>query len=137
MHSSRLIQALTGVGVLLTALSLHAKPIYKCQVNGTVQFTEEKCDQHAKPVELKGVAAPLQPIDMDKLKTLEASERVRKLENRIEMRQKRIGQYRKRMNVEIKNLENKAKGKKRQALQIPSQKQRAGAGSDHPAQKHC
>ena len=112
MHLLRLFQTLAGAGILLSSASLYAKPIYKCQVNGTTQFTEEKCDQHAKPIELKGLSAPLQPIDMEKLKTLEASERIRKLESRIDMRQKRINRYRKRMNAEIKGLEKKASGKK-------------------------
>ncbi|AMO58528.1 hypothetical protein GZ77_18550 [Endozoicomonas montiporae] len=82
-----------------------AKTIYKCQVNGTVQFSEEKCGSDAKPVELRGMAAPLQPVDMDKLKSLEVSERIRVLQSRIELRQKRINQYRKRMDREIKALE--------------------------------
>ncbi|UYM13854.1 hypothetical protein [Endozoicomonas euniceicola] len=87
----------------------HAKTIYKCQVNGAVQFSEEKCGPDARPVELKGMAAPLQPVDMKKLKTLEASERVRVLQSRIDLRQKRISQYRKRMNSEIKVLEKSFK----------------------------
>lgn len=112
MYLLRLFQALAGAGILLSAASLYAKPIYKCQVNGTVQFSEEKCDEHARPIELKGLSAPLKPIDMEKLKILGASERIRKLESRIDMRQKRISHYRKRMNAEIRNIEKKANGKK-------------------------
>ena len=85
--------------------NVQAKTIYKCQVNGTVQFSEEKCGSDAKPVELRGMAAPLQPVDMDKLKSMEMSERIRMLQSRIELRQKRMNQYRKRMDREIKVLE--------------------------------
>ena len=112
MHASRLIQVVTAVGLLLATISLHAKPIYKCQVNGAVQFTEEKCDEQAKPIELKGLSAPLQPVDMNKLKALEANERVRQLESRINMRQKRINHYRRQMNAEVESLQNKARTKK-------------------------
>ena len=100
---------LLGVVIMTYTAGGHAKTIYKCQVNGTVQFSEEKCGPDAKPVELKGMAAPLQPVDMKKLKALEASERVRVLQSRIDLRQKRISQYRKRMNSEIKALEKSFK----------------------------
>ena len=101
---------LLGVVTMTYTPDGQAKTIYKCQVNGTVQFSEEKCGADAKPVELKGIAAPLQPVDMKKLKALEASERVRVLQSRIDLRQKRINQYRKRMDSEIKTLEKSFKG---------------------------
>lgn len=108
MFTPRLmLAALFSVISLAYAAQTQAKPIYKCQVNGTVQFSEEACGADAKPVELKGIAAPLKPIDMEKLKAFEASERVRILQSRIDLRQKRVGQYRIRMNKEIKALEKK------------------------------
>ena len=96
--------ALLSVVTLTYTVQSQARPIYKCQVNGTVQFSEEKCGPDAKTIELKGMAAPLQPVDMEKLKALEANERVRVLQSRIDLRQKRINQYRKRMDKEIKAL---------------------------------
>ena len=110
MFTPRLmLTALVSVVSLTYAVKTQAKPIYKCQVNGTVQFSEEKCGPDAKLVELKGMAAPLKPIDMEKLKAFEAGERVRVLQSRIDLRQKRIGQYRIRMDKDIKALEKKFK----------------------------
>ncbi|WOG27542.1 hypothetical protein [Endozoicomonas sp. 8E] len=98
---------LLGVGILLIPVTGYAKPIYKCQVNGAVVFTEEKCDSNAKPVELKGLAAPLEPFDMDKLRGMDEKVRARMIEDRIALRQKRIRTYRNRMQSELKQLQAK------------------------------
>lgn len=98
---------LLGVGILLIPVTGYAKPIYKCQVNGAVVFTEEKCDSNAKPIELKGLAAPLEPFDMDKLRGMDEKARARMIEDRIALRQKRIRTYRDRMQSELKQLQAK------------------------------
>ncbi|WP_062266872.1 hypothetical protein [Endozoicomonas arenosclerae] len=114
---------LLAVSILLIPYSGYGKPIYKCQVNGSVVFTEEKCDSNAKPIELKGLAAPLEPFDMDKLKGMDEKVRTRMIEERITLRQKRIRTYRNRMQSELKLLQAKAdksvKQKARQNKALP------------------
>lgn len=92
---------------LLAASTGWAKDIYKCQVNGTVKFTEEKCDDNAKPIKLKGLAAPLEAYDLNKLRQMDDNSRERLLKERISLRQKRIKTYRKRMQDELKVLQMK------------------------------
>ncbi|WP_252177375.1 hypothetical protein [Endozoicomonas sp. 4G] len=110
---------LLGAAMLLIPMAGYAKPIYKCQVNGAVVFTEEKCDGNAKPIELKGLAAPLEPFDMEKLRGMDEKVRARMIEDRISLRQKRIRTYRHRMQAELKQLQPKAGKKTQQNKNLP------------------
>ncbi|MGI9281747.1 MAG: hypothetical protein ACR2PX_19245 [Endozoicomonas sp.] len=110
---------LIGASFLLAVTSAQGKPIYKCQVNGAVVFTEEKCDSNAKPIELKGLAAPLEPFDMDKLKGMDNRVRTQMIEERIALRQKRIRTYRSRMQSELKQIQAKANKKVKKNKKLP------------------
>ena len=108
-----------GGSFLFAITPLQGKPIYKCQVNGTVVFTEEKCDSNAKPIELKGLAAPLEPFDVNKLKGMDEKVRTQMIEERIALRQKRIRTYRNRMQSELKLLQAKADKKSKKSNSLP------------------
>ncbi|WP_257255572.1 MULTISPECIES: hypothetical protein [unclassified Endozoicomonas] len=108
-----------GAAILLIPIAGYAKPIYKCQVNGDVVFTEEKCDSNAKPIELKGLAAPLEPFDIDKLRGMDEKLRVQMIEDRIALRQKRIRTYRNRMQSELKKLQGKINKKTLENKSLP------------------
>ncbi|MRI33013.1 hypothetical protein EOPP23_08460 [Endozoicomonas sp. OPT23] len=89
----------------MAAMTTQAKPIYKCQKNGTTQYSESPCDSNATEVILKELSAPLKPMDTSALKGLDARAKVRKIEQRLSLRQKRIKTLQKKMDKELRAVE--------------------------------
>ena len=95
-------------GLMLLSPYGMGRDIYRCEVNGVVQFTEEKCDKNAQPVQLKGLAAPLEPFDLKKIQHMDASIRRHMIQERITLRQNRIKTHRRNMEKELKAIRQKA-----------------------------
>ena len=96
--------SLVATLLLFSPLSL-GKDVYKCMVNGKPVYQEHKCDDQSKPVHIKDVAAPMKGIDA-KEKVKNAAEHMdKKYKDRINVHQKRIEKYRKKMAKELKALD--------------------------------
>ena len=80
------------------------KDIYKCEVDGVIKYQEEKCDENSVPVHLKELAAPLGTFDADSIKGQDARTQESAIKARIARHQKRIRNYRKKMEAEVDAL---------------------------------
>ena len=96
----------TGIIALLMAMPTLGKDIYKCEVNGAVKYQEEKCDENSVPVHLKELAAPLGSIDAKTINSQSTRNQESAIKERIARHQKRIRNYRKRMEAEVGALQN-------------------------------
>ncbi len=135
----KLINSFLFVTFLLVGLNTQAKSVYKCQKNGTTEFSETPCDSSATEVILKELSAPLKPMDMNALKGLDARAKVRKIEHRLSLRQKRIKALQKKMDKELKTVEignaQKKTGRKIKALGYENNIEAPKAKSDSGNQK--
>lgn len=109
---------LSGWLVTLCSLCLveeaAGKDIYKCKVDGSVRYSEEKCDDQAAPVKLKDIAAPLSTMDARAIEGQDARIRESSLQERIQRRHKTINRLRQKMQDELaalyQSVDSKSKG---------------------------
>ena len=108
----RLITSFLFVTFWLLGTTAQAKSVYKCQKNGTTQFSDTPCNSDASEVTLNELSAPLKAMDMSVLKGLDARAKVRKIEQRLALRQKRIKSLQTKMDKELKGVETRHAQKK-------------------------
>ena len=100
------IKAFTaGVIAFLTIIPVFGKDIYRCEVNSAIKYQEEKCDEHSVPLHLKELAAPLEGFDAKAIDGQKARTQEHSIKERVARHQKRIHQYRKKMDAELHKLE--------------------------------
>ncbi|WP_263081685.1 hypothetical protein [Endozoicomonas sp. Mp262] len=123
-----------GMALLMPATETLAGNIYKCMVNGRVEFSGEPCGANARPVVLKELAAPLASYDMKGEANLDYTIKSHLLRERVARHQHKIQRYRHRMDAEIKKVYKKNPSaektvKARYVSSIPSKKHTAESGS--------
>ena len=99
---------LSGLVVWLAITPAQGHDIYKCVVNGKVTYTEEKCDDQARPLTLKELAAPLGHVDAAKIEGQETRLKEDGIKHKIARHQKLINKYRKKMQFELGLLQKQA-----------------------------
>ena len=98
----------SGVLAVLVMVPAYGHDIYKCNVNGTVHYSEQKCNAQSKPVTLKALAAPGEKVDVAIVKGQEDRTKADSLKAQINRHQKRISKYRTKMQYELGMLKKKA-----------------------------
>ncbi len=104
-----------GIMVLFSTQAL-ALDIYKCIVDGRVEFSEKPCGPNSTAVQLKELAAPLASHDMEKTANLDYTIKSHLIREQIARHQHKIKRYRQRMQAEIKNLQKQQPSTKKKVI---------------------
>ncbi|MDP0561941.1 MAG: hypothetical protein QS721_06260 [Candidatus Endonucleobacter sp. (ex Gigantidas childressi)] len=98
------IKKVVFICMALISVESFAQNIYKCMVDGRVEFSEEHCKHGGNIVESNEISAPLEAYDMSKAAKLDYTIERNLLKEKISRRQYEIQHLINEMNAEIEEL---------------------------------